>query len=54
MKPISALWPHFHWLWKMKPDLVINAREHSVLTLTVPSSSNGQRDDLMNHTFQGA
>lgn len=54
MKPISTLWPPYDWLWKMKLDLVINAPERKRLTLAVPSSSNGQRDDLMNHTFQGA
>lgn len=54
MKPISTLWPPCNWLWKMKLDLVIDALERSALPLTVPASSDGQRDDLMNHNFQGA
>lgn len=49
MKPISTLWPPYDWLWKMKLDLVINApAPHPRSAL---SSSNGQRDDLMNHYF---
>lgn len=36
MKPISTLWPPYDWLWKMKLDLVINAREHSASPLQCP------------------
>lgn len=54
MKLISTLWPPYDWLWKMKPDLAVKCSGAQRLTLAVPSSSNGQRDDLMNHTFQGA
>lgn len=45
--------PQRESLWKMDHHIVVNARRAQRLTLTVPSS-NGQRDDLMNHTFQGA
>lgn len=54
MKPVSTLWPPYDWLWKMKLDLVINAPERGASPSQCPLSSDGQRDDLMNHTFQGA
>lgn len=55
MKPnLNPVAPFMIGCGKMKLDLVINALERNASLSRCPLPQMAKRDDLMNHTFQGA